>query len=71
MAEKQEMMNDGEIELERDQPSGKSGQTGREPEEHGIDIDELWTKSLKKARESTRNLSKAKTTANNSFSVVV
>ena len=58
MAEKQEMMNDGEIELERDQPSGKSGQTGREPEEHGIDIDELWTKSLKKARESTQSKSR-------------
>ncbi|KAL6324189.1 hypothetical protein AAG906_006461 [Vitis piasezkii] len=57
MEEKQERRNVGEIELEGGQPSRNSGQTGRQPEEHRIDIDKIWTKSLKKARESTQSKS--------------
>ncbi|XP_034706328.1 UPF0481 protein At3g47200-like [Vitis riparia] len=48
----------GEIEPVGGQPSRNSGQTGLEPEQHTIDIDEIsdgdWIKSLRTAEESTQ-----------------
>ena len=61
MEEQHERRNVGEIELEDDQPSRNSGQTGLEREEYEIDIVEIshrdWIESLKTSEESTQSQS--------------
>ncbi|KAJ9681932.1 hypothetical protein PVL29_018023 [Vitis rotundifolia] len=63
MEEQQERRNVGERELEGDQPSRNSGETGPEPKEHRIDIVEInptvenWNWFVQKAKERIQSQS--------------